>query len=75
MYRWITSLAGHDSVSGEQVHKQVLNFFETQFSPLERIPGQIARGLKQQYNWRGSKTETNLTYQAGTECEYIFIDS
>ena len=60
---------------GEQVHKQVLNFLETQFGPLERIPGQMARGLNQQYNWRGSETEINLTYQAGTERGYIFIDS
>lgn len=60
---------------GERVHKQVLNFLETQFGPLERIPGQMARGLTQQYNWRGSETEINLTYQAGTERGYIFFDS
>ena len=35
----------------------------------------MARGLNQQYNWRGSDTEINLTYQAGTERGYIFIDS
>ncbi|HSA60912.1 MAG TPA: hypothetical protein VLE03_01620 [Nitrospiraceae bacterium] len=60
---------------GAQVHKQVLNFLETQFGPLEHIPGQMARGLTQQYNWRGPETEINLTYQAGTERGYIFIDS
>lgn len=60
---------------GEQVHKQVLHYLETQFGPLERIPGQMARGLNQQYNWRGSDTEINLTYQAGTERGYIFFDS
>ena len=60
---------------GEQVHKQVLNFLETQFGSLQRIPGQMARGLNQQYNWRGSDTEINLTYQAGTQRGYIFIDS
>ena len=60
---------------GERVHKQVLNFLETQFGPLERIPGQMVRGLTQQYNWRGSETEINLTYQAGTERGYIFFDS
>jgi len=60
---------------GEHVHKQVLNFLEAQFGTLERIPGQMARGLTQQYNWRGSETEINLTYQAGTERGYIFIDS
>ena len=60
---------------GEQIHKQVLNFLETQFGSLQRIPGQMARGLNQQYNWRGSDTEINLTYQAGTQRGYIFIDS
>jgi hypothetical protein len=60
---------------GADVHKQVLNFLETQFGPLDRIPGQMARGLNQQYTWRGSETEINLTYQAGTERGYIFIDS
>ena len=60
---------------GEQVHKQVLRFMEQQFGGLERVPGQMARGLNQQYTWRGSDTEINLTYQAGTERGYIFIDS
>ena len=60
---------------GEQVHKQVLNFLETQFGSLLRVPGQMARGLNQQYNWRGTDTEINLTYQAGTQRGYIFIDS
>lgn len=60
---------------GEQVHKQVLTFLETQFGSLQRVPGQMARGLNQQYNWRGSDTEINLTYQAGTQRGYIFIDS
>lgn len=59
----------------EQVHKQVLHYLETQFGPLERIPGQMARGLNQQYNWRGPETEINLTYQASTERGFIFIDS
>jgi hypothetical protein len=60
---------------GEQVHKQVLRFLENQFGGLERIPGQMARGLNQQYTWRGTDTEINLTYQGGTERGYIFIDS
>ncbi|MDF0668577.1 MAG: hypothetical protein P0119_21210 [Nitrospira sp.] len=60
---------------GDQVHRQVLSFLENRFGRLERIPGQMARGLTQQYNWRGSDTEINLTYQAGTERGYIFIDS
>ncbi|MDH4303547.1 MAG: hypothetical protein OEV53_05745 [Nitrospira sp.] len=60
---------------GSDTHKQVLNFLETRFGRLDRIPGQMARGLTQQYTWRGSDTEINLTYQAGTERGYIFFDS
>jgi hypothetical protein len=60
---------------GDHVHRQVLGFLESRFGRLEHIPGQMARGLSQQYNWRGSETEINLTYQAGTERGYIFIDS
>jgi hypothetical protein len=60
---------------GGQVHRQVLSFLENHFGRLERVPGQMVRGLTQQYNWRGTDTEINLTYQAGTERGYIFIDS
>jgi hypothetical protein len=60
---------------GDHVHRQVLSFLENHFGRLERIPGEMARGLTQQYNWRGTDTEINLTYQAGTERGYIFIDS
>lgn len=60
---------------GDHVHRQVLDFLESRFGRLERVPGQMARGLTQQYNWRGPDTEINLTYQAGTERGYIFIDS
>jgi hypothetical protein len=60
---------------GSHVHKQVLNFLETRFGRVDRVPGQMARGLTQQYTWRGSDTEINLTYQAGTERGYIFFDS
>ncbi|MGE3977934.1 MAG: hypothetical protein AB7F94_10145 [Nitrospira sp.] len=60
---------------GDQVHRQVLGFLENRFGRLERVPGQMARGLTQQYNWRGADTEINLTYQAGTERGYIFFDS
>ncbi len=60
---------------GEPVHRQVLHFLESRYGPLARIPGQMARGLNQQYTWRGAETEINLTYQAATERGYIFFDS
>ena len=60
---------------GDQFHRQILSHLEGQFGQLDRMPGQMARGLTQQYNWRGTDTEINLTYQASTERGYIFIDS
>ncbi len=60
---------------GEDRHKQILTYLEQQFGPRERVPGQMLRGLNQQYNWRGTDTEINLTYHANTERGFIFIDS
>lgn len=59
----------------ESIHKKILAYLEKHFGPLERIPGQMVRGLNQQYTWRGSETEINLTYHASNERGYIFIDS
>lgn len=60
---------------GDDRHKQILAYLEQQFGSLERIPGQMMRGLNQQYTWRGADTEINLTYHANTERGYLFIDS
>lgn len=60
---------------GEKVHGEVLSRLQGRFGRLDRIPGQMARGLTQQYNWRSPNTEINLTYQASTERGGVFIDS
>jgi hypothetical protein len=60
---------------GEETHKKMLAYLESEFGPTERLPGQMLRGLNQQYTWRGSESEINLTYQAGTERGYLFLDS
>ena len=60
---------------GDDRHKQILAYLEQQFGSLERIPGQMLRGLNQQYTWRGADTEISLTYHANTERGFIFIDS
>jgi len=60
---------------GDDRHKQILTYLEQQFGSLERVPGQMMRGLNQQYNWRGTDTEINLTYHANTERGFIFLDS
>jgi hypothetical protein len=60
---------------GESSHKEIMAYLQQQFGPLERLPGQMMRGLNQQYNWRGTETEINLTYNASSERGFIFIDS
>jgi hypothetical protein len=60
---------------GEDRHKQILSYLERQFGSLDRVPGQMMRGLNQQYTWRGNDTEINVTYHANTERGVLFIDS
>lgn len=60
---------------GEDRHKQILRYLERQFGSLDRVPGQMMRGLNQQYTWRGNDTEINVTYHANTERGFVFIDS
>lgn len=60
---------------GEDRHKQIINYLERQFGSLDRVPGQMMRGLNQQYTWRGNDTEINVTYHANTERGFVFIDS
>jgi len=60
---------------GEETHKRILAYLETEFGRTEYLPGQMLRGLNQQYNWRGTESEINLTYQASTERGFIFSDS
>ena len=59
----------------EAIHKKILAYLEREFGTIDRIPGQMVRGLDQQYTWQGQETEINLTYHGGTERDYIFIDS
>ncbi len=61
--------------SGQNTHKQVMTFLERSYGAVERIPGQMTRGLNQQYNWRGPETEINLTYEANRDRGFVFIES
>lgn len=60
---------------GAQTHAQVLQFLERSYGKIERLPGQMMRGLNQQYTWRGPDTEISLTYEANRDRGYIFIES
>ncbi len=60
---------------GKKTHEQVLAYLQTQYGPIDRTPGSMMRGLNQQFNWRGTDTEINVTYEARGERGFIFVDS
>lgn len=60
---------------GEALHKRILSYLERRYGPLDKTPGQMVRGLNQQYNWRGPETEINLTYEGQSERGFVFFDS
>lgn len=60
---------------GAQSHKQVLQYLERTYGAIERLPGQMMRGLNQQYTWRGTETEITLTYEANRDRGFVFIES
>ena len=61
--------------SGAKTHAQMLQFLERSYGKIERLPGQMMRGLNQQYTWRGPDTEISLTYEANRDRGFIFIES
>lgn len=60
---------------GKNVHDQVLAYLQAQYGSLDRTPGQTMRGTNQQYNWRGTDTEINMTYEGRGERGFLFIES
>jgi hypothetical protein len=60
---------------GKRAHDHVIAHLEREFGPIDRTPGAMVRGLNQQYNWRGTDTEVNLTYDARRERGFVAIES
>jgi len=60
---------------GKEAHDAILAYLQSQYGPIDRSPGSMMRGLNQQFNWRGTETEVNLTYEAKRERGYLFIES
>ena len=60
---------------GDQVHKQIMEYLETQFGKINLMPGSMMRGLNQGYLWRGSNTEINLNYRGLGERGFIMFQS
>ncbi|MBI5855878.1 MAG: hypothetical protein HZB35_11770 [Nitrospirae bacterium] len=60
---------------GKDTHAKVMAYLQQEFGPIDRSPGAYTRGAGQQFNWRGSETDVNLTYDATRERGFVFIDS
>ena len=60
---------------GMATHQSVLKYLQAQFGPLDLTPGQIARGVLQQFTWSGPESDVNLTYDVHRDRGFIFIES
>lgn len=60
---------------GQETHRQVLAYLQSEFGPVERTPGSMMRGLDQQFTWRGPDTEVNLTFEGMRDRGSVFIES
>lgn len=60
---------------GDDAHQQVMTYLQEQYGALDRTPGQMVRGLNQQFNWRGQETEINVTFEAQSGRGFVFIES
>ncbi len=60
---------------GKDTHDRILTYLQKKYGPLDHTPGQTMRGFNQQYNWRGTDTEVNMTYEGQGERGFLFIES
>ena len=60
---------------GLATHQSVLKYLQAQFGPLDLTPGQITRGVLQQFTWSGPESDVNLTYDAHRDRGFIFSES
>lgn len=59
---------------GLATHDQIVAYFQSRYGPLDRTPGQIAKGAVQQLNWQGEESEIILTYERLTDRGIIFFE-
>ena len=59
---------------GKATHDQIVDYFQSLYGPLDRTPGQIAKGAVQQLNWQGDESEIILTYRSSTDRGIIFFE-
>ena len=59
---------------GKATNDQIIAYFQSRYGPLDRTPGQIAKGAVQQLNWQGDESEIVLTYENRTDRGIIFFE-
>ncbi len=60
---------------GMATHQSILKYLQSQFGPLDMTPGQVAKGILQQFTWFGPESEINLTYDVRRDRGLIFLES
>lgn len=60
---------------GKATHGQIVAYLQSRYGPLDRIPGQFAKGAVQQLNWRGDDSEITLTYETHKDRGIIFFEN
>ncbi|MEE8125063.1 MAG: hypothetical protein V3T42_04550, partial [Nitrospirales bacterium] len=53
----------------------VMNYLESTFGKVDSGRGSMIRGLNQQYTWRGTETEVDLSYRGLGERGFITVES
>jgi hypothetical protein len=60
---------------GAANHEAMLAFLQAQYGHIDRTPGQMMRGLNQQYYWRGPNSQISVTYNGRSERGHVFVES
>ncbi|HZS11452.1 MAG TPA: hypothetical protein VFA38_04325 [Nitrospirales bacterium] len=60
---------------GQENHDAMLAHLQSQYGEFDRSPGQMMRGLNQQYYWRGTESQVSVTYNGRSQRGHVFIES
>lgn len=60
---------------GDRIHESLMTYLENYFGKTDVAQGGMARGLNQQYTWRGPETEITLTYHGFRERGFLTAES
>ncbi|MDR4494572.1 MAG: hypothetical protein AB7P17_06240 [Nitrospirales bacterium] len=60
---------------GDRIHESLMAYLENYFGKTDVAQGGMARGLNQQYTWRGPETEITLTYHGYRERGFLSAES